>query len=279
MNEKAFFDKVIEAIEQGLSQSHEHRWTDLYNFYQLTCENPQSLSSEQQNHLLQQAIEILNNGGQYAVIYLSGIIAYGGAPKPSPYLETTIVYDAKILPLHPRSEFVHPFEIAVETMRKANVFTEGEEIIIYEAGRVSVNKNEGGKRGVLVLTNKRILCLGDHLRGDMLFYDDYEQRPFVWSMDIIDIKKLKEINEKKECIEAKYDTKYFKSRKIPIYHPLFQFDIHLKPKLKEGTVKIFIDMTTLGPDKKTIRADKKRRTHEFYTRIMQLLDSEGPRPE
>ena len=43
-------------------------------------------------------------------------------------------------------------------------------------------------------------------------------------------------------------------------------------------LKIIIDMTALGPDKKTIRADKKRRTHELYTRIMQLVESGGLRP-
>ena len=92
-------------------------------------------------------------------------------------------------------------------------------------------------------------------------------------MDIIDIKKLKEVKEKKESIEAKYDTKYIKTKKIPIYHPLFQFDVQLKPKLKEGTVKIIIEMTPLGPDRKTARTEKQRRTHELYTRIIELIES------
>ena len=154
-------------------------------------------------------------------------------------------------------------------MRKADVFGEDEDIILYEAGSIAINHG-GGRGGVLVLTNRRIICLGDHLSGDMIYFDDHEQRPYVWSLTSLDIKKLREISEKKNSIEARYNTKYIQSRKIPIYHPLFQFDLQLKPKLKEGTVKIIIDMTSLGTNKKEIKADYVQRKHEFYSRIIQM---------
>lgn len=277
MTEETYFDKVCKSVENGLSVTHDLRWRELYELFEVTCETPQSLTPEQQEHLQKLAIKALNKGGQAGVIFLAGIISYGGYPKPAMNIETTIVHKKARGSLHPRSEFVHPFRVAVDIMEEAGVFEEDEEILLYENGSVTVNHGFG-KRGVLVITNKRLLCLGTHMDGDILFHEDHEQRPYVWSIDILDIKKLKEIKEKKESIEAKYDTKYIRKRTIPIIHPLFYYNLKLKPKLKEGTVKIKIDMTALGPDKKTIRADKKRRNHELYTRIMQIIESGGPRP-
>ncbi|MHA1389298.1 MAG: hypothetical protein ACTSR9_12765 [Candidatus Thorarchaeota archaeon] len=255
MSEPFYFDRLKDTLE-GLERCQyddDKYWglsvsiSDLrYESYQ----NDISLTEEQESFVYKAALEHLKMGIRSKFSDLCCILAYTGTKYNGEEYETSLT-------LHPdyKDGCSSPFEIAIDLLKSAGVFETDEAIRYYDRGTISVQKKSVGRTGVLILTDRRIICAGGFSTNmsskvHKLYYGDLKE-PYLSTVDFIHFNRAKDIELKKNEIRMKYDTDYIIEKERTFYGPyFFTFDLPKSIKVKKGTMKVII---SLGELEKKVR--------------------------
>ena len=205
-----------------------------------------SLNKEQESFVRKAALEHLKMGIKSKFLDLISILAYTGTIREGEKFETSLTH-------HPyfKDGCSSPFEIAIDLLVSAGVFETDEIVRFYDRGTIGVKKKDVGRSGVLILTDRRIICAGGFATGassktHKLFYGDMRE-PYLSTVDFIRLERAKDIELKKNEIRMKYDTEYIVEKERTFYGPyFFTFDLPTSIKVKKGTVKVTITLGELG---------------------------------
>ncbi|MHA1290278.1 MAG: hypothetical protein ACTSPB_23085 [Candidatus Thorarchaeota archaeon] len=285
MGEPSYFDRLRNTLE-GLESCHyddDKYWglavsiTGLrYEAYQ----NDISFNQEQESYVCNAALEHLKMGIKGEFLGLCCILAYTGTKYKGETYETSLT-------LHPdyKEGCSSPFEIAIELLKRAGVVFTGEKILYYDDGFVCIQKKDIKRAGVLILTDKRIICAGGFStemssKVHRLYYGNLKQ-PYLSTVDFIQFNRAKDIELKKNEIRMKYDTEYIVEKERTFYGPyFFTFDLPKSVKVKKGTVKIII---TVGELEKKVRIAKDAedtdivRTYKAWNKVKLPVDYDNNR--
>lgn len=281
MSAETFVQRVVDTVEKMESTS-----SDVLDYVALRIavgklrneseSEKRPLSAKEDRRLRELAIKRLNNDDGRLVLDLAAIIADGGYSKPSQKLETGLTVDV----WHRRPENPHPFEILVSLLAEAGVIEQGEVPVYYELGRMGIG-TMSARKGALLLTTRRLLCVG-FFGGFMgashrIYYDDWQEKPWVSSLDYVVLERLQAMTTSRREITAKYRTKHVTSEEKTIGAGLylFRFGPPDQEQLKEGEVDIHIVLDDMkGYDSlkhAAIPPDYlERRQLDFLVRMQQL---------
>ncbi len=218
-----------------------------------------SFNQEQESFVRKAALEHLKMGIKSKFLDLISILAYTGTIREGEKLETSLTHYPDF-----KEGCSNPFEIAIDLLKSDGVFETDETIRYFDEGTIGIQKKDVGRNGVLILTDRRIICAGGFATGlsskkHKLFYGDLRD-PFLSTVDFIRLNNAKDIELKKNEIRMKYDTEYIIEKERTFYGPyFFTFDLPISIKVKKGTVKIIITLGELG--KKIRIPDDVKDTH------------------
>ncbi len=199
------------------------------------------LTAEEDKILRDLAIERLMNDDGRLVLDLCSIIANCGISQSTVQMESGLTVDN----WHRRTDRPHPFEILVSILAETGVFEPDERPLYYEMGYMGIGRTSG-RKGAIILTDKRILCVGffSGFMGisDRIYYEDWVRQPWVSSLDYVFLNLLQDITSTRWEIRARYLTKYVTMEEKSIGAGLYMF--HFIPfsskELREGPIDLHI---------------------------------------
>ncbi|TET11351.1 MAG: hypothetical protein E3J86_03205, partial [Candidatus Thorarchaeota archaeon] len=244
---EVYFEKLKESlkgIEECLQSDcyFTHSLSVMQHKYEALLAEGFSLNTEQRSFLQQTALDHLKMGNRGKFFDLCSILAYAGLTSEE--VETSITHhsDYKI-------GYTKPFEIAISLLDEAGVFEDGEFPVYYDYGALALQKKGVGRKGLLVLTNRRIIVAGNYSRIERkkykLFYGA-QRDPYLSKVDYVWLDRLQDIEMRKNEIKMKYNAEYVVEKDRTFYGPyFFTFDLPPSIKVKSGEVKVIISLSEM----------------------------------
>jgi hypothetical protein len=180
------------------------------------------LNEEQSTAVYNLALESLKIGSDQIPYDLSTIISYGG----SYYTDLSVKNSLPLDPYHPKTKYPHPFLVLISLLADAGVFETDEESLYFERGGISIKKMEGGRHGMLLLTNRRLFCVGKHTPhfhtetptfGSQLYYEDWNEKSYITSLDYIYYNQFKNIEIWKNVIKVSIFGRFIEEKNRTFY--------------------------------------------------------------
>ena len=180
------------------------------------------LKEEQSKSMYDLALDGLRNGFEQIPFNLSTIISYGGRYSTELDVNNSLPLD----PHHTKSKYPHPFLVLIKLLTDAGVFEEDEEPLYFERGAISVKKMEGGRHGLVLLTNRRLFCVGlptPHFHteiptyGSQLYYEDWNEKPYLNTLDYIYYDQIKHLEIKEDVIKASIFGRFIEEKNRTFY--------------------------------------------------------------
>jgi len=204
-----------------------------------------SFTDEQESFVRKAAIDHLSMGKKGEFHILCDILSYTGSRIQRKPTETSLQYHFDF-----KEDCASSNDIAIDLLIEAGIFASDEKVQYYDIGTLGVQKKDVGRRGLLIVTNKRLIAVGGYTgnqygKKHKLYYGDLRE-PYLSYVDFVYLDRLKDIELKKKKIQAKYDTEYIVEKERTFYGPyFFRFDLPTSVKVKSGSVKIKISLPEL----------------------------------
>jgi hypothetical protein len=281
MSQATFVSRVIDAVERATTTlpnvlGYVELRIAVGKLREESTKEHRPLSVKEDQLLRELAVERLKNDDGGLVLDLAAIIANGCASKGAKRLETLLSIDY----WPDKSECPHPFEIVASLLDEIGAFEDGECPLYYDRGRLGIGTSSA-RKGALLLTNKRLFCVG-FFSGFMgtshrIYYPEWQDRPWVSSLDYIWLEHLKEMTLQNGEIRGKYDCRHMthEERSIGAGLYLFRFSPPDPSRLEEGKVDLRVALDDIKgqetpsdlliPEKYT-----RRRLNSLLTRIQAL---------
>lgn len=250
MLEKTYFERLRNALEgiEGCQYSSDEYWGYSEAVLNLKDEahlGDISFDREQESFLREMALEHLKMGEKNVFLDLCSILAYTGNRSVGEKVQTSLTHYMEF-----KEGCPSPFDVSISLLAEAGVFEPDEEILFYESGTIGVQKKNIGRSGVIILTDRRIIAVGDFAGGirskrQKLYYGDLRE-PYLSTVDFVRLDRAMDFELKKDEIKMRYDTEYVVEKDRTFYGPyFFKFDLPTSVKVKSGIVQVFITLENL----------------------------------
>jgi hypothetical protein len=156
---------------------------------------------------------------------------------------------------HPLSDDLHEIRrrcLIVDIMKYGHIVSSDEVALYYDDVWAYFEDSQSYRAGGIILTPDRMLLEGSYVFSDIgratsirIYYDDWESRPYLASVDFLDYKNIKSIQPvwkftAKE-IKIVYHTKYVRQKSQILYGPyFFKFNLGKSTDIREGDLNIRI---------------------------------------
>jgi hypothetical protein len=277
-----FYDRVVSTVSSLLEnpKSAKKRADLSTKLDRLKIESMnynRPLNEEQSTDLYNLALESLRIGSDQIPYDLSTIISYGGSYYTDLKVENSLSLD----PYHAKAKYPHPFLVLIGLLADAGVFETDEEPLYFERGGISIKKKEGGRHGMLLLTNRRLFCVGKHTPhfhtekptfGSQLYYEDWNEKSYLNSLDYVYFNQFKNIELWNNIIKASLYGRFIEEKNrtfYTIWTPI-KWSSH---KLKKATIfDFFVWSEDFIKFVSFIRGDE-------YLKLLHGLDTKMELPE
>jgi hypothetical protein len=272
-----FYEKILQAIELEENE----RWKKLRELdievdRGIAEEKPLDvqLNEDESNHLIAAALDLLKQGHVGEFLAIIGILSGVGIIPISYIVETLLEDNPKMLMVVKQQ-----FQRLINVLIHGEMFSPDEKPLFYEHAKISFNNRDVLRLGILILTNNRLICLGEvvgPVTHRSTIYRPYysEDEEYIDSIDYIQLSSIRNIESlwsfSKKQIEITFDTKYSKEKGITLYLPMFAVDIPKRHSVEEGGLKAIIQLAEVPSRVKDFR---KKRQEELIRRINVLQES------
>jgi hypothetical protein len=266
-----FYEQILQAIELDENK----RWKLLK---ELNIEVDRSIAEErpldvqldedESNHLIGVALDLLKHGHVGEFLAIIGILSGVGTIPINHIIETLLEDNPKMLMVVKKQ-----FQRLINVLIHGEMFFSDEKPLFYEHAKISFNNQDVLRLGILILTNKRLLCLGEvvgPVTHRSTIYRPYysEKDEYINSIDYIQLSSIKNVESlwgfSKKQIEINFDTKYSKEKGITLYLPMISVDMPKKHSVEEGKLTAIVQLAEVPSNIKDFR---KKRQEELVRRI------------
>jgi hypothetical protein len=226
------------------------------------------LNEDESNHLIEDALNILRQGHAESFQAVIAILSGVGIIPICCSVDTLLENEPKMLMVIKRL-----YQRLISVLIRGGMFSPDEKSLFYEHAKISFGNKDALRVGILILTNKRLLCLGEVVgpvtHRSTVYRPHYtEDDEFIDSIDYIQLSSIKNIESlwsfSKKQIEITFDTKYSKEKGITLYLPIFAVDIPKRHSIEEGELKMIIQLFNAPSPVKDFG---KKRQEELVRRI------------
>ncbi|MDF1541132.1 MAG: hypothetical protein P1Q69_19700 [Candidatus Thorarchaeota archaeon] len=142
--------------------------------------------------------------------------------------------------------------LVVDLMKRGGIIPEKTDTIYCDEVMVKFGGGDSTREGYAILTDSQIILAGRYNSRDIgratgyqIYYNDYETKPYLASVDFIDYNRIESVEPKwkftSKGIALKYRTKYVKTKSRVLYGPLFfKFDLPKKINAIDGVLDITV---------------------------------------
>ncbi|MDF1538361.1 MAG: hypothetical protein P1Q69_05615 [Candidatus Thorarchaeota archaeon] len=251
-------------------EDHTAGWKRLKSCIEAVVQRNITFTGEQIQHLLDIGVELFSSDFQNYVEGIMDLILKGSDYEPRTKMEHT----HKPYSSDPRENRV--WDLMVDVMKRGEIIPQDTNALFCDIMVGYFGNKDSQRDGVAIFTDTQIILTGrfaawtqGRATNHQLYYEDYENKPYLASVDFIDYDKIESVEPvwkmTSKGIKLKYRTKYVKTKNRVLYGPyFFKFDLAKKIDAIDGVLDITIQSSPY-------HEDSKQRHEAIVKKLMGLL--------